>query len=225
KKIDKGSQLLNIEGELLFSLQSSCEGWITDHSFSILYEYQDAAPLKVNNTISTYESYDGQDFQFFASRQSNDQDSEQTNGHLDHSQNIRQVTYTKPEQKILPLSLETLLPMQHTYEILDAAQQGKKFINLPLFDGSNDEGTMDVSAFIISANGSQYHTDPSQSLYKIDLAFFQQNSKTEQAEYEITIYIHKSGIISYMLVNYGDFTIAQKLKSSEILEKTTCKAL
>ncbi|MBL4588882.1 MAG: DUF1849 family protein [Alphaproteobacteria bacterium] len=225
KKINSDGRLINIEGEMYFSLATTCTGWITDHRFTLFYDYNDTPRLKMTSVISTYESYDGQDFQFLSTRKKNGNIYEEINGHLltkKTNKDLMTVEYSKPQTNNLSMSPNTLLPIQHTAQLLKAAQQGKKYITLSLFDGSDDQGPMEVSAFISPAINSLHHTRPEEDLYKIELAFFQQNSKSELAEYEIMLYIHNSGIIPYMLIDYGSFTISQSLRSIEDLPQENC---
>ena len=55
--------------------------------------------------------------------------------------------YTVPSDTTKKLPPGTLFPMAHTSAILAAAQSGKKFLALPLFDGTDDTGSED--SFIV----------------------------------------------------------------------------
>lgn len=223
--VEQGSQLLNIEGDLLFSFAQTCEGWITDHKFTLFYDYQEQPSMKMTSDISSVESFDASDFQFTTIRKQNDVPYEETKGHLyydsgpdnDGTPNGTYVTYTSPENGTYKLPTRPLLPAQHTKTLLQHAITGDRYVTLPLFDGTNEQGTMDVTAFISVENDNKYRLKENETLYQFDLAFFQQNSKIEEAEYEMTIYMHKSGIITYMLIDYGEFTMQQSLKAYEEL--------
>jgi len=226
KKIREDAQILNIGGEMFYGLESSCDGWISDHQFTLFYEYADNPTLKMTSHISAFESYDGSEFNFLTTRKRNGQTYEEIRGHLtneDTGPTGISVTFTKPEKQTQTLTQGTLLPTQHTNMLLEHAEKGTQYVTLPLFDGTDTDSTRDVSAFISTTQDSLHALKGNGPLYKIDLAFFPQNSKNEQAEYEMTLYIHKSGIIPYMLIDYGKFTMAQTLKTIKTLPITTCQ--
>ena len=58
-----------------------------------------------------------------------------------------QARYTVPADATKQLPPGTLFPMAHTSAILAAAEAGKKFLSLPLFDGTDDSGPED--SFIV----------------------------------------------------------------------------
>ena len=63
-----GSQIINISGKMFYEWKPTCEAWITDHRFSLSYEYADSPGMKVTSDFSTFETFDGEDFNFSARR-------------------------------------------------------------------------------------------------------------------------------------------------------------
>ena len=57
--------------------------------------------------------------------------------------------YTAPREQTKALPAGTLFPMIHTETILAGARDGKKFLALPLFDGTDDNGAQDSSVVIL----------------------------------------------------------------------------
>ena len=66
-----GSQVLDIRGKMLFEWKPSCEGWITDHRFTLVYDYADTPAMTIDSDFSTFEGFDRQSLNF-SSRRSKD---------------------------------------------------------------------------------------------------------------------------------------------------------
>lgn len=223
-RLDKGHTMVNIAGEASLSVKATCNGWISDHLFTLIYDYRDTPPIKMTSAISSHESYDAKRFSFTTDRQRNGVTYEKIRGNL--TKDTEKTVFTHPQARTVKTSKDTFLPMQHTQTLVSAAKNGRRHITLPLFDGSSDKGPMEVSAFITEATTPPHtlkNINSNTLLYKIDLAFFEQNSKNELAEYEITLFMYENGVIPYMLIDYGDLTIAQKITSIEQYKKAPCK--
>jgi len=59
-----GSQVVNISGQMFYEWKPTCEAWITDHRFSLFYEYADSPGMRITSDFSTHETYDGNLFNY-----------------------------------------------------------------------------------------------------------------------------------------------------------------
>ena len=59
-----GSQIINIHGQMFFEWKPSCEGWITNHRFTLAYDYADSPAMTISSDFSTFEGFDGKSSQF-----------------------------------------------------------------------------------------------------------------------------------------------------------------
>ncbi len=59
-----------------------------------------------------------------------------------------QAVYSLPADLKFDLPQGTLFPMAQTLAVLRAAHEGKKFFKATIFDGSDDEGPVEVNTFI-----------------------------------------------------------------------------
>ena len=57
-----GSQVVNISGKMFYEWAPTCDAWITDHRFSLFYEYADSPAMRVTSDFSTFETFDGTGF-------------------------------------------------------------------------------------------------------------------------------------------------------------------
>lgn len=227
-----GSQIVNISGQMFYEWRTGCDAWTTDHRFNLYYEYADSSPIRITSDFSTYETFDGKSFNFTSRRKRNGELYQEIRGSATISQNDGgEAVYTMPDGLAFNLKEGTLFPMIHSLAVLKKAEEGEKFYNATIFDGSDEEGPVQVSAFIskeVDVNKNlKFPEEVDGSLldskaWKIRMAFFPLLEPTADAEYEMDIILHENGIISDMLVEYRDFAVTQKLAALEKLETEVC---
>jgi hypothetical protein len=226
------AQVLNISGEMFFEWKPGCEAWSTDHRFNLLYEYADSPPMRITSDFTTYEPFDGETFDFNSRRRRDGELYEELRGQASVTSGAAgQAIYTLPEGLKYDLAPETFFPMAHTVHVLQAAREGKKMVFATIFDGSDDEGPADVTAFIgkpvnalarITTNPTIDTALINTPAWQIRLAFFPLNSSESDSDYEMDVVLHDNGVISDMLVDYKDFSVTQKLVSLEKLPAVSC---
>lgn len=232
-RTQSGSQVLNISGQMLYEWQVSCEAWISNHRFNVVYEYADSAPMRIDSDFSTYESFDGQSLNFTSQRKRDGELFEELRGQasLPAPGARGKAVYTLPAGTAFDLPPGSLFPVRHSMNVLESIREGKKFYRAVIFDGSDGEGPVEVNAFIgkpveLPATISQTGGKPAAAIdkellaspaHKVRLAFFPMASEEETSDYEMSMVFHENGIISDMVIEYDDFSISQKLVALEPL--------
>lgn len=233
KSAKNGSQVINIGGKMYYQLQHSCDQWITDHRFALDYEYADAAPLRITSDFSTVESQDGRSFDFTSRRRRDGEIYQELRGKamLD-AKGVGRAVYTQPDDLAFDMPKKAYFPTQHTKELLAAARAGKKFLAATVFDGTDEEGPVDITALIGARVEKAAFIKASASLdtdildvpgWRIHLAFFPQKAPDGTADYELTMVLHENGIISDMTIDYDDFSVTQTLTALEKLKPEECR--
>ncbi len=237
-----GSQVVAIKGKMLFEWKPSCEGYITNHSFNLRYDYADNPTLFINSDFSTFESFDGRTLNFSSRRKKDGNTYDELRGvaTLD-DKGLGKAVFSIPDGLSFEFTSPTIFSTTHTRALIKAAQEGKKFLVKETFDGSDEEGSVEVSALI----GKAFEPDPvalavtpalvdKAATTPIDkrlldegwvvrLAFFPQEQKEESvSDYELTMKFHQNGIISDMVIDYPDFTVHQKLIGLQRLPASSC---
>ena len=219
-----GSQIINIDGEMFYEWEQSCDGWISHHNFNVLYEYADSRRMRVKNTFSSFESLDGEHFNFEAQKKRDGHAFEDIRGHVEDDKAV----YKQPDTHELDLPDGTIFPIAHTLKILESIQKNENIFAATLFDGSDTDGPVEVNTFI----GPEFDTSQIVLSNEIDqvlldtkarklrLAFFPLESDAAEAEYEMDLVFHDNGVISAMEIEYDQFTIEQKLIALEPVNRT-----
>ncbi|MCI5061187.1 MAG: cell envelope integrity EipB family protein [Alphaproteobacteria bacterium] len=229
-----GSQIMNISGQMFFEWRPGCEAWATDHRFSLFYEYADSPSMKIASDFSTFEQFDGQAFNFSARRSRNGDLYQELRGAASIERGQEgDVDYSLPEGLEFELEPDTLFPMAHTIDMIGAAKSGKKFHRSIVFDGSDDEGPVEINSFIgknVTLDDASLSVTPAidQDLlrtqaWKVRMAVFPTLKDEEFSDYEMDMVFHENGVISDMLVEYDNFSVTQKLVALEKLEGDFCK--
>ncbi len=238
-----GSQMVNISGKMFYEWKPSCEGWITNHRFSLNYEYADSPSLNISSDFTTFEGFDGKTLNFSSRRKRDGEIYEELRGRADMLEKggAGRAVYSIPDGLTFDLARNTLFPTGHTINLLEQARQGKKFYNVEIFDGSDDEGPVNINSFIGAKTGEKL--DPVKKgiafkpasnktidtslidvpSWKVRMAFFPSSNTESSSDYELSMVFHENGIISDMMIEYSDFTVSQKLVALEKVAPEQCK--
>lgn len=226
-----GSQIVNISGKMFFEWKQSCEGWISDHRFDLLYEYADAPAMRIASDFSTFEREDGTALDFSSRRHRDGELYQELRGKAVPGANgAGKATYSMPSDLTFDLAPGTLFPGGHTLALLRQIAAGKKFFNATVFDGSDEDGPVEINAFVgarVDALAEKPGPKVNAALlgskaWKVHMAFFPLNDPKSESDYEMDMIFHENGIISDMKINYSDFSVSQTLAALDPLPAEGC---
>jgi hypothetical protein len=228
--IKSGAQIVGIGGTMNFSWKPSCAGYITDHNFTLRYDYADAPTSIMNSNYATFESIDGKTMQFSSRQIENKKLIEQISGKA----TAAEANFTMPKTINMKFKDKIIFPTKHTLTLLAAAQAGEMLQNSHVFDGGDTNGPLEISSIITQApngkiwlkdNTKDKSIDPallSGKTWLIRMGFFNENQIEPDANYEMTLLLHENGVISDMIIDYADFSISQKLVSLNTIQPDHC---
>lgn len=225
------SQVLNIHGQMYFALQPGCDAWTTDHRFNLYYEYADSPPMQITSAFTTYEPLDGQSFHFNSRRKRDGEAYQELRGAAQQDEKGHShVTYTLPEGLAFDMAPGGLFPMAHTAAMMDAVKAGHKVFNAVVFDGSDENGPIEVNAIMgkaappvaIPAGGAIESGLLSAPARFVRMAFFPLEDDNPAPDYEMDVVLHDNGIISRMNVDYGEFSVSQNLVALQDIKAPAC---
>ena len=221
-----GSQIVNITGQMMYEWETGCQGWTSNHKFNLIYEYADSPPMRITSDFSTYELFDGSSFDFYSQRKRDGETFELLRGHANIGEGeAGDIIYKVPPDLTYDLPAGSLFPMRHTLAVQDNIHAGKKFFNATIFDGSDQDGPVEINAFIggkeiagadVAPKGKEIDASLLDTkAHEVRLAFFPLSGQEASADYEMSLIFHENGIISDMDVDYHDFSVSQKLVALE----------
>jgi hypothetical protein len=211
-----GGDVVAARGSMGYEVIDACDGWAVRQRLSMTLTNSDGQDIEMVSDYATWESKDGLKFRFHMKQTTDSAVTSQTDGdaRLERPGGPGQAHYTVPEDVTKELPPGTLFPMAHTSAILAGAEEGKKFLALPLFDGTDDSGAEDSSVVILDWK----KPDPNKYAFlsglpstRVRLAFFDHQSKGEVPTYQVGMRYWENGVADNLQMDFGDFVMDAKL--------------
>jgi hypothetical protein len=211
-----GSDVVGASGSMGYEVIDACDGWATHQQLDMTVVNADGQNIHMISDYTTWEAKDGLSFRFHTRQTTDDAVTSQTDGDakLDAAGGAGSAHYTSPTDTTKPLPAGTLFPMAHTSTLLAAARAGKKFITLPLFDGTSEDGAEDSSVVVLNWKGPEATPYPVLSALpsaRVHLAFFERTASTTTPDYQVSMRYWENGVADALQMDFGDFVMNAKL--------------
>ncbi|MFA4995185.1 MAG: cell envelope integrity EipB family protein [Bdellovibrionales bacterium] len=228
-----GSNVSDVSGRMVFEWRDVCDGWAIQQRLQLHFSYADGSDQNLVSTELTWESKDSKRYSFNIRRITDGQETEVYRGKaVQNNDGIILVSYSAPEGISKKLPAGTLFPSAHTLLILQNALKGEKFFSRLVFDGSDDVGSSNISAFILPRRTLKKEPEPItkakknpllvEAAWPVHLAFFKIDTETGESDYEMDINLLPNGVAEHMNVDYGDFSITGNLEEAQALQTLNC---
>ena len=208
-------------GSMDYEVTDACDGWATRQRLEMNVTNTDGQDISMVTDYATWESKDGLSMRFHMTQSTDTAVTDQVEGtaKLDGQGAAGSIHYTSPQDKTVPLPAGTLFPTMHTQTLLEAAVAGKKFITLPIFDGTGDKGAQDSSVVIANWNGPSAAPDPALAALPsghVRIAFFDRDGTSQKPDYEVAMRYWSNGVADDLLMNFGDFAMKGTMSSFKL---------
>ena len=225
----RGGDVTAATGRMEYELTDACEGWATRQRLALTLTNRDGQDVESVADYATFESKDGLTMRFRMRQTTDTAVTEQIEGTatLDSPGGTGTIRYTLPEGKTMPLPRGTAFPMGHTEAIIAAAAAGKRFIALPIFDGTGDRGVQDSSVAIAAWGPGGAVPDPSMDGMpggRVRIAFFDREKAAGARErvagspdYEVGMKYWANGVSDDLQMDFSDFVMRGKLTEFTLL--------
>ncbi|HEY7581583.1 MAG TPA: cell envelope integrity EipB family protein [Acetobacteraceae bacterium] len=212
----RGGDVVAARGTMGYEVIDACDGWAVRQRLSMTLTNSEGQDIQMVSDYATWEAKDGLKFRFHMKQTTDTAVTSQTDGdaRLEGPGGAGQAHYTVPEDTTKPLPAGTLFPMAHTSAILAAAQAGKKFVALPLFDGTDDSGAEDSSIVVLDwkkPEPNKYPLLASLPSTRVRLAFFDHSSTGETPTYQVGMRYWENGVADNLQMDFGDFVMDAKM--------------
>ena len=215
------STVTGVHGNMAYEVTDACDGWAVRQRLDMTLANRDGQSVQMISDYLTWESKDGTKLRFRMRQSTNAAVTEQVEGDasLAAPGGTGQIHYTQPEDKTMPLPEGTLFPMAHTEAIIAAAEAGKKFLTLPLFDGTGADGAQNTSVFVSSWGGPSAAPYPELAELpsgRVRVAFFSRSKDAQQPDYEVGMRYWSNGVADALNMDFSDFAVNGKLTTFTI---------
>jgi hypothetical protein len=209
-------------GAMRFSVVDGCSGWGTTQHMTLLIRNADGSLNKTVTDYVTWESKDAKTLTFTLEERDNDGklviDDAGTATHAGPD-GTGTVSYTTPAGRLVNLPAGTLFPMAHTAALLAAAAAAKKFISVPLFDGTSDSGAQNTFVAVLGTHGPEGAAFPDLAKLAsadVDIAFFDRGNADQTPNFRSQMRYYDDGVATDILLDFGDFVMRGKLEKLSI---------
>ncbi|MDD3288915.1 MAG: cell envelope integrity EipB family protein [Alphaproteobacteria bacterium] len=230
--VKNGSNITGVSGKMMFEWSDTCDGWAVQQHLKLRFTYAQGDGSDIGSSIVTWESKDGKMYNFNVRRTTDGKETENYRGKSSLGETGGSGKYAIPKSKEVKFGPNALFPSAHTVLILSKALDGEKFFMRPVFDGSDEDGIADVSAFIGSRLNDISSTEMNPKLrdnallsqpgWPVRLAFFKLKTETGEPDYEMNLTLLANGVAKFMQIDYGDFSISGVLEEIEKLPAPGC---
>ncbi len=229
--LKNGGNITDVSGQMLFEWRDVCDGWAIQQHMQLHFSYADGDDQNVVSTELTWESKDGKQYNFNIHRTTNGKETEDYRGKATLADDgTGSVIYSVPADKKAILPQGTLFPSAHTVLILEKAAEGEKLFTRHVFDGSDEDGSNDISAIILPPQAIAHEASLDASLksnpllaaaaWPVHMAFFDTASETGVPDYEMDLTLLPNGVARHMKIDYGDFSVNGSLVKFEALPQS-----
>ena len=217
----RGGDIVASQGTMTYEVTDACDAWATNQRLQMTLTNRDGQNIEMVSDYATWESKDGLRMRFHLRQTTDDAVTEEDSGEasLDGTGEAGTVHYAAPQDKTLPLPAGTLFPMMHTAHIIAAAENGEKFLNVPLFDGTGPKGAQDTSVVVLGWDKPAPTPFPILSALpsgRMRIAFFDRGKDAVQPDYEVGMRYWENGIADDLKMDFGDFVMNGKLKELDV---------
>ncbi len=229
--VKNGSNITGVSGRMLFEWADVCDGWAVQQHLQLHFNYAEGDESDVTSTVVSWESKDGKRYNFNVRRVSDGKVTDVFHGKGTVGEDGGLVTYTAPADKKTKLVSGTIFPSRHTELLIQKAEAGEKLFTRRVFDGSDEDGQDDISAFIGAENANMQTADLDPKLknspllaqpsWPIRMAFFKTDTDTGEPDYEMNLTLLANGVARDMRLDYGDFSVSGTLTDIEPLPPPT----
>jgi hypothetical protein len=237
-----GGHVSGIDGRMFFSLSDDCHAWNIEQKMQVRFFYSEGEVSDNTSDLISRENKDGSGYYFYSKRKNDSEPAEILRGEATltpgpNGAGMGKASYSGESGKQISFSSSTLFPVHHTLALLKEAQAGKKFLSIDVFDGADENGYNQISAFIGSAVTTENKPTPAkdskntanekllaQRGWPIRMAFFAPDNERGSPDYEMDMVLLDNGVIKSMRVDYGDFSMSADLVKAEALPAPKCTA-
>ncbi|MGD1934047.1 MAG: EipB family protein, partial [Candidatus Phaeomarinobacter sp.] len=136
----EGSDISSVSGRLVIEWQgSSCDGFVTSQRIVNRMGSKQGSSFVSDFRVNSWESGDGNDFNFSMSHFMNGTSIEEIEGTAQRENSGGVATLSKPEKGAIKLPASIVFPTEQVKALMASAMAGRKVHSAPVFDGSDTE--------------------------------------------------------------------------------------
>jgi hypothetical protein len=212
----KSGDVIAAQGTMGYEVTDACDGWAVRQRLRMTITNADGQDIVMSSDYATWEAKDGLKFRYHVRQMTDEAVTSQTDGEasLTKTGGAGEARYNSPHNTTATLPAGTLFPMMHTSAIIAAARDKKRFLSLPLFDGTDETGVEDSFIIILNWNPPAANKWPVLAALpstRVRISFFDHQPSAVTPSYEVGMRYWENGVADDMQMDFGDFVMNAKL--------------
>ncbi|NIY76036.1 DUF1849 family protein [Thalassospira sp. HF15] len=224
---EQGSSIVDASGVLGYRFEKVCDGWVTEMQQIMILQGSEGTPINSAYSMTQWEDFDGNEYRFRMRDYLDGTKVDEVVGKAIREDDMVRVSYEIPVEVEEELPADAMFPTQHSLVLLKRAQDGIRFGNDLVFDGSGDAPTSRVAVVISdrkeAANAADDPDDIARgAFHRMSLAFYPLGAAENGPSTEMAVDFAENGIAHGMRFDYGEFEVLGTLDKVSRLPLPEC---
>ena len=227
----------SIRGRILYDFGGNvCEGYALQfRQVSELDSGEGDAALS-DLRATTWEDGEAKSFRFNSQSLMNQRTTDAVDGMAERQGEGLKVALTKPARKSFEIKSVIAFPTQHMRLIVEAALDGKKVLEIPVYDGSETGEKVYETLTVIGRTIEPGANKPADAAgadaamanlrrWPVRISYFDRGKAGGESTpvYAISFELYENGISRQLLLDYNDFTVRGEMTSLEVRPQKPCR--
>jgi hypothetical protein len=224
-----------VRGRILYDFTgNACEGYTTNVRQVSELDSSERPGYLSDLRSSTWEDEKGASFRFNSNNYVNQKLSVTVDGRAERKADGIEVVLKQPVAKTFKLDPETVFPTEQLRRVIAAARDGKKLLELPVYDGS-DNGEKVYNTLTVIGPPIKPGVKPADAAadqkalaeamrWHVRVSYFEKGGTGEATPiYTIAFELYENGLSRALKLDYNEFVISGKMSSVEFRDPPACK--
>lgn len=228
-----------VRGRILYDFSgNACEGYALQFRQVSELDSGEGRTMVSDLRATTWEEAGSKRLRFHSQNFLDDKLRDSVDGQAERAIDGISVKLTQPSDKSFDLGVDFVFPTEHVRRIIEAARDGKRLLQVSVYDGSETgEKTYDTLTIIgqpiAPDTGKPTDAAGKESAlaglrrWPVTISYFEKGGKSgadgEQTPvYAITFELYENGVSRALLLDYNDFVVSGEMTSIEMKDAKPC---
>jgi hypothetical protein len=237
----RGSNAINgARGRILYNFAgNACEGYTSEFRQVSELDSGEGKVTLSDLRSSSWEDGAGKSYRFKIDTRMNDSESAPVDGVAERTGDHITVKLKQPVTKTFNLDGSVVFPTEQIQHIIAAAREGKRVLELSVYDGSDNGekvyNTLSVIGQPIPGDRAPASPDPSttsdamksMTRWPVTVSYYDRDAKAKDGEqtpvYAMSFELYENGVSRALVLDYNDFVISGAMGKFDVKDSRPCK--
>ncbi len=236
-KAGTSSGITELVGRMVFEFRgNSCEGYTQSMRLVTKVTDSNGGGSVSDMRTTSWEEGTGQSFRFNSTTLRDARVQETVSGKAEQrKKGDLQVQLRKPARSTLSLDADVMFPVQHTRELLAAAQAGRQLVQANVYDGSEQGRKFFATTSFVGKPITPAAADTEASEIKeqglsqlkswpVSISYYEAEAKQDEGlpSYQMAFRFFENGVTRNLKIDYGSFAIDGRLAKVTYFKEQPC---